>query len=93
MTARVIFLKYIFLLCFYDVRISKLALYSPSGEILRGYKSITVHIARTNAKIAVQFNFEEPRSCEVRLGSMLSLKCEELRSAVSKVRNIYAGIS
>ena len=62
MTARVIFLKYIFLLYFYDVRISKLVLYSPSGGILRCYKSITVHIARTNAKIAAQFNSEERRS-------------------------------
>ena len=75
MTARVIFfLKYIFLLCFYNVRISKLVLNSPSGEILRGYKSRTVHIARINAKIAVQF-----KSWENVNWKMFSCEAEELQ--------------
>lgn len=67
-------MKYIFLLCFHDVGISKLVLNSPSGEILRGYKSITVHIARTNAKIAVQFNSYENINWK-----MFSCEAEELR--------------
>ena len=52
-------MKDIFLLCFYAARISKLVLNSPSGEILRGYKPITVHIAHLNAEIAGKLNSGE----------------------------------
>lgn len=76
MTVSVIFfLKDIFLLCFYDARTSKLVLNSPSGEILRGYKSITVHIARLNAKIAVKLTSEENATWKI-----FSCQAEDLRS-------------
>ena len=68
-------MKDIFLLCFYDARISKLVLNSPSGEILKGYKSITVHIAHLNAKIAVKLTSEENVTWKI-----FSCQAEDLRS-------------